>query len=59
MGHLAVELQELLVCVDFQVRREVKDRALPMLANEVEFASLYLRDLLRNVEPEAYMLAAG
>ena len=59
MRHLAVELQELLVCVDFQVRREVEDRALSMLANEVEFASLYLRYLLRNVEPEAYMLAAG
>lgn len=59
VGHLAVELQELLVRVEFQVRREVERRALAMLADEVELAALNFGDLLRNVQTEAYVLAAG
>ena len=59
VGHLAVELQELLVRVEFQVRREVERRALAMLTDEVELAALNFGDLLRNVQTEAYVLAAG
>ena len=49
----------MLVRVEFQVRREVERRALAMLTDEVELAALNFGDLLRNVQTEAYVLAAG